>query len=86
MLCDGTTIGETCGGIHKMSVYEITSYKGCDSEEIDKLSQHASSDDQQIMGQLWDYQEKFDTTSFFMPTHSGASSLTNTRLPGSCDV
>ncbi|CAN0346077.1 unnamed protein product, partial [Ectocarpus fasciculatus] len=86
MLCDGTIIGESCGGIHKMSVYEITSYKGCDSGDFDKQSQYASPEDQQIMGQLWDYQQKFDTTNFFMPTQSGVSSLTNASFPGTCNV
>lgn len=69
-----------------MSVYEITSYKGCDNGDFDKQSQHASPEDQQIMGQLWDYQEKFDTTNFFMLTQSGVSSLTNASFPGSCNV
>ncbi|CAB1112839.1 unnamed protein product [Ectocarpus sp. CCAP 1310/34] len=86
MPCNGTTIGDPCGGIHKMSVYEITTYQGCDSEEFDVPSQHASSEDQQIMGQPWDYQETFNSSSFFISIQSGVSSLTNASFPGSCNV
>eukprot|EP00752_Nemacystus_decipiens_P004621 g4218.t1 len=67
MLCPGTTSGELCGGYYKMLVFEITSYQGCHHEASDEsigqgFPSSSPSNDEQIIGQPWDFQEKFDTT------------------------
>eukprot|EP00903_Cladosiphon_okamuranus_P006776 g6606.t1 len=90
MRCAGTTSGEYCGGYYKMLVYEITSYQGCDHENPDDslrdgLLSFSSSQDEQIIGQPWDFQEKYDTAKFFKS--DGRRSLFSNGVPaGSCDV
>ena len=91
MLCAGTTSGEHCGGFYKMLAYEITAYQGCYPEPSDGLMDQAhmapsTSEDEQVIGQPWDYQEKYDTTRFFTPNQGQHSLLSNGVPAGSCDV
>ncbi|CAB1119605.1 unnamed protein product [Ectocarpus sp. CCAP 1310/34] len=79
-LCAGTTTGEICGGFLKMSVFEITAYMGCQYEALDQPIGRGSppisgSEDTQIVGQPWDFQEKIDATNFLS---------TQSALPGAC--
>lgn len=89
MLCAGTTAGERCGGFYKMTVFDIPAYNRCQheafGESLHQLGALPSPNDDQRFGQPWDFQEKFDTTKFFMSTHGGspASSAVSLR---SCDV
>lgn len=90
MLCADTTTGERCGGFYKMLVYEITSYRSCHHEVLDEPTQQEPSwlsraEDEQIVGQPWDYQEKFDTTLFFL-AQDAPSSLSDDAPAGMCDV
>lgn len=80
-LCAGTTTGEICGGFLKMSVFEITAYKGCQYEALDQPIGRGSppvsgSEDTQIVGQPWEFQEKIDGTNFLS---------TQSDLPEACD-
>lgn len=90
MPCAGTVVGEHCGGFYKMLVYEITAYLGCHLEVADDALQQpeplsfASSEDEQIIGRPWDFQEKNIATKV-MPTF-GSSSSSNNIPTGACDV
>lgn len=84
MLCASTTVGEYCGGFYKMLVYEITAYLRCHLEVAEDARSFAYSEDEQIIGHPWDFQEKHVTTDF-MPKY-GPSSLSNSSLAGVCDV
>ncbi|CAM9474717.1 unnamed protein product [Ectocarpus fasciculatus] len=80
-LCVGTTTGEICGGFLKMSVFEITAYEGCHHESLHLPIGRGSpplsgSEDSQINGQPWDYQEKIEGANV-LPTQG--------VLPGTCD-
>lgn len=73
-----------------MLVYEITSYQGCHPEPSDGPIQQgqmtlSTSEDEQIIGQPWDFQEKYDTTKFFTSSQ-GRHSVSNGVPAGSCDV
>ena len=74
-----------------MLVYEITSYQGCHHEASDESFQQgnqsiSSSQDEQIIGQPWDFQQKYGTTKFFMTSQRGAPPFRNGVSTGSCDV
>lgn len=74
-----------------MMVYEITSYKGCHFEASDEsIGQEplsfSPSEDEQIIGQPWDFQEKYDTTKFLTSTQRGEAWFPNSVPAGSCDV
>ena len=91
MPCAGdNTSGEHCGGFYKMLVYEITSYQSCHPESSDGLIQGhlplSTSEDEQIIGQPWDFQKKYDTTKFFTSYQGRHSSLPNGLPAGSCDT
>eukprot|EP00752_Nemacystus_decipiens_P004620 g4217.t1 len=91
MRCAGTTSDEHCGGFYKMLVYEITSYQGCQPEPSDGRIEvgHtalSTSEHEQIIGQPWDFQEKYDTTKFFTSGQGGRHSLSTGVPAGSCHV
>ncbi|CAM9666863.1 unnamed protein product [Ectocarpus sp. 12 AP-2014] len=91
-LCFGTTTGEYCGGFNKMSVYEITAYQGCQRKDFEMPVEQVpawvpGSEDKQVIGQPWDFQEKFDTVNFFSSDRGDSSSFSNhVRNGSSCDV
>lgn len=89
MLCAGTTTGERCGGFYTMLVYEITSYQSCYHEALNETTQQdplwrSRAEDEQVVGDPWDYQEKFDTTLFM--AKDGSSLLSGNAPGGICDV
>lgn len=73
-----------------MLVYEITGYQGCHREAFDGPNQQeepnwlSKSQHEQIIGQPWDFQERFDTTIFF--PNQGASSEDTAAAVGVCDM
>lgn len=74
-----------------MLVYEITSYQGCHHEPFNEPIQQGPmsvsiSEDEQIIGQPWDFQRKYDTTKFFTSSQGRDSSLSDSVIPVSCDV
>lgn len=74
-----------------MMVYKITSYQGCHLEASDGLFGEGSllfppSEDEQIIGQPWDFQRKHDTTKFLKSTQSDEAWVSEGVLAGSCDV
>lgn len=88
MLCAGSTVGESCGGFYKMTVYEITAYNRCNSEafgESLRLEPLPGSKDQQILGQPWDFQGKFETTRLLSSTQGRPSRSSDVRAR-SCNV
>lgn len=88
MMCAGTTNGERCGGYYRMLVYEITATQNCDYEAIEKSTMHelAEPEDQQIIGQPWDYQERFDTTAFVSTEPDSSILRDGSHYAGVCDV
>lgn len=84
MPCAGTTTGEHCGGSNKTLVYEITAYQGYQGCQREVSLSPAVSADEQIFGQPWDVQEKFDTANFFIPIPP-TSSISNSPA-GVCNV
>lgn len=77
--------GDDCGGSHNMVVFEITAYQGCPSAP-EALDDPASSQDGQKIGEPWDYQEKFDTTSFFKFTDDSSFSWVEEGPAEECDT
>lgn len=71
-----------------MLVYEITSYQGCHPETSDESvgSLSLASEDEQIIGQPWDFQEKHDTIEFLMSTQRSENWFPDSVHAGSCDV
>lgn len=75
-----------------MSVYEITAYQGCHSEDFETPVEQVparvpGSEDKQVIGQPWDFQEKFDTVNFFLSNRGDSSSFSNhVRIGSSCGV
>lgn len=74
-----------------MLVYEITSYQGCHHEPSEESIQQgslpsASSEDEQIIGQPWDFQRKYDTTKFFTSIQDRDFALSNGVPARSCDA
>lgn len=68
-----------------MLVYEITGYQGCDRAAWSTQQEPMwLSKDEQIIGQPWDFQEKFDTTIFF--STRGTSSDDAPAVAAVCDV
>lgn len=88
--CTGTTAGNGCGGLFKMLVYEITSYQPCNHRGAHQPTGEGPirrmSEDEQIIGLPWDYQEKFDTTKFAMATKDTPPPVQGDTLQGVCDV
>eukprot|EP00752_Nemacystus_decipiens_P004599 g4198.t1 len=89
MLCAGTAVGEQCGGVYRMTVYEITALSRCQHETFGESLRSGSLPsprDDQMLGQPWDFQDKFDTTKFFTPATDGSGLSFSDSSGRSCDV
>lgn len=86
----GTTNGERCGGIYRALVHEITAHQGCHLEELSEPTKHdplwlSKQEDEQIIGQPWDYQNKFDT-NIFVSAQGASLPLSDDPAAGVCDL
>lgn len=86
----GTTDGEHCGGIYRVLVYEITAHQACHLEELNVPTEHdplwlSKQEDEQIIGQPWDYQLLFDT-NMFVSAKGASFPLSGDPAAGVCDL